>query len=224
MNCDAIIRKLKSMGSEKDRIGMARYGINVEKAFGVSIYKLRPFAKEIGKDHGLALELWKTGIHEARMLAVFIDDPAQVTESQMESWAKDFDSWDIVDQCVAHLFDRTLFAYKKAYEWAERDEEFIKRAGFVFMAALSVHDKKADDKQFEKFFPLIKKHCTDERNFVKKAVNWAVRQIGKRNKALNKKAIKLAKDIKKIDSKAARWIASDALRELESEKVQKRFK
>lgn len=219
-----VLRKLKKLGSKRDRQGMARFGINTENAYGVSLYKVRPLAKEIGKDHKLALELWKSCIHEARILASIIDDPAKVTETQMERWVKDFDSWDVCDQVLSNLFDKTKFAYKKAFEWSKREEEFVKRAGFVMMACLAVHDKQAADKDFENFFPVIIREATDERNFVRKAVNWALRGIGKRNKNLNKKAIATAEKIQKIDSKSARWIASDALRELTSEKVQQRLK
>ena len=218
-----LLDQLKSLGSEKDKEGMARFGIKPKKALGISVYVLKKMAKNIKRDHKLAIDLWKSGIHEARMIAAFLDEPEKVTEKQMESWAKDFDSWDICDQTCAYLFDKTPFAYSKAVEWTKRDEEFVKRSGFVLMCALAVHDKRAPDSKFRKFFPIIKKYSTDERNFVKKAVNWALRQIGKRNKSLNKEAIKTAKDIKKIDSKAARWIASDALRELQSEKIQKRL-
>jgi 3-methyladenine DNA glycosylase AlkD len=157
------------------------------------------------------------------MLASFIGEPEKVSESLMEAWVREFDSWDICDQVCANLFDRTPLAYKKAYEWSKREEEFVKRAGFVLMAALSVHDKKVDDKTFLKFLPIIKREANDERNYVKKAVNWALRQIGKRNLSLNKQAIKTAREIQKMDSKPARWIASDALRELTSEKAQKRL-
>lgn len=223
MNYEQIMKKLKSMENKKNKEGMARFGIKTDKALGISLYELRPLAKKIGKDHKLAQKLWASKIHEARMLAAFIDEPEKVTEKQMEKWVKDFDSWDICDQTCSSLFDQTPYAYKKAVEWSKRKEEFIKRSGFVLMASLSVHDKKAKDKQFEKFFPIIIRESTDERNFVKKAVNWALRQIGKRNKALNKKAIRVAKEIRKKDSKAAKWIASDALRELTSEKVQKRL-
>jgi len=223
MKYEEILKKLKSMENRKNKEGMARFGIKTDKAYGISLYELRPLAKKIGKDHKLAQKLWASEIHEARLLAAFIDEPDKVTKKQMEKWVKDFDSWDICDQTCAYLFDKTPYAYKKAIEWSRRNEEFVKRAGFVLMAALSVHDKKAKDKQFEKFFPIIVRESTDERNFVKKAVNWALRQIGKRNKALNKKAITVSREIKKKDSKAARWIASDALRELTSEKLQKRF-
>lgn len=224
MQYDEIIKKLKSLSNPKNVEGMARFGINTENTLGISIYTLRPMAKELGKDHELAQQLWKSGIHEARLLAGMIDEPEEVTEQQMETWVRDFDSWDIVDQTCSNLFDKTEYAWQKAVEWTTRKEEYVKRSGFALMACLSVHDKKTGDKEFEKFFPLIKRKSIDERNFVKKAVNWALRQIGKRNLRLNKKAVKVAKEIEKIDSKAARWIARDALRELTSEKVQQRLK
>ena len=224
MEHQEIIKKLNSEANPKNVEGMARFGINPKNTLGVSVPVLRKMAKEIGRDYKLAQQLWNSGIHEARMLACFIDEIVKVTEKQMEKWVKDFDSWDICDQVCGNLFDRTNFAWKKVFEWTKRKEEFVKRAGFVLMATLSVHDKKAKDKDFEKFFPLIKKHSIDERNFVKKAVNWALRQIGKRNLNLNKKAIKLAKEIQKINSKSAKWIANNAIRELESNSVQKRLK
>lgn len=219
-----ILKRIESLAKPGNREGMARYGINIDNAFGVSIYELRKIAKEVGTNHKLAIELWETGNHEARILAGMIDDPAEVTEQQMEEWVRDFNSWDVCDQVCSNLFDQTRYAYKKAVEWTKRDEEFVKRSGFVLMAALSVHDKTAADSKFEKFFPIIVKHATDERNFVKKAVNWALRQIGKRNIALNHRAIAVAKEIEKIDSKSARWIAKDALRELQSDKVRKKLK
>ena len=223
MKYEEVIKELRSLENPENVKGMARYGINPKNNLGVSIYKLRPIAKEIGKDHDLALKLWASGIHDARLLACFIDDPSKVTGKQMNSWAKDFDSWDICDQACTSLFDLTSLAREKIFEWAEREEEFIKRGAFSLIAGLSVHDKKASDKEFEQFSLLIKKHSTDERNYVKKAVNWALRNIGKRNLILNKKMIKLAEEILKIDSKTARWIARDALKELTSEKVQKRL-
>jgi len=219
-----ILKELKKKGSKKNKEGMVRFGINTKNAFGTNVYDTRKIAKKYKFDHELALGLWNTNFHEARLLAGFIDEPEKVTEKQLEKWVKDFNSWDLCDLVCSNLFDKTVFAWKKAVEWTKRKKEFEKRAGFVLMCCLAVHDKKAEDKKFEKFFPLIKKHSTDERNFVKKAVNWALRQIGKRNLKLNKKAIKLGKEIKKIDSKTAKWIASDALRELESEKIQKRLK
>jgi 3-methyladenine DNA glycosylase AlkD len=182
-------------------------------------------AKEIKKNQALSLELWETGIHEARLLAGFIGDPKQVTEKQMDEWVADFDSWDVCDQVCMGLFDKTSFAYKKVVEWSGRKEEFVKRAGFAMMAALAVHDKKTGDEAFLGFLPIIERESTDERNFVKKAVNWALRQIGKRNRGLNKKAIETAKRIEtqNPNSKCTRWIAKDALRELSSAAIQKRL-
>ena len=223
-NLDSVIKRLKSLSNPEAVKGMARYGINPEKNLGISIPNLRKAAKEIGRNHKLALSLWATGIHDARILAGMIDEPDKVSQKQMEQWVSGFDSWDVCDQCCMNLFDKTSFAYRKAVEWSAREEEFIKRAGFAMMACLAWHDKNADDQQFEPFLPIIKREASDNRNFVKKAVNWALRQIGKRNLKLNKKAIKTAKEIKKIDSKIAKWIASDAIRELTSEAVQKRLK
>jgi 3-methyladenine DNA glycosylase AlkD len=219
-----LIKKLKSLSNSEAVAGMARFGINPKNTYGVSIPVLRKMAKEIGENHVLAQRLWNSDIHEARILAGMIDSPDEVTEKQMERWAKDFDSWDVCDQVCSNLFDRTNFAHKKAIDWSRRGEEFVKRAGFVLMAALSVHDKEAKDDVFLKFLPIIKGQAQDERNFVKKAVNWALRQIGKRNRSLNQMAIKTAKDIQGIDSKAAKWIASDAIRELTSASVQKRLR
>ena len=224
MQYEEIINKLKSLANPEAVKGMARFGISANNTYGVSIPNLRKMAKEIGINHDLARRLWDSNIHEARILASLVDDPKMVTEEQMEKWAKNFDSWDVCDQCCGNLFDKTRFAYKKAVEWSSREEEFVKRAGFVLMATLAVHDKKAQDEDFLKFFPLMIKEATDSRNFVKKAVNWALRQIGKRNLHLNKKVIKAAKKIKTVESKAAKWIASDALRELESELVQNRLR
>ncbi len=231
-----IIKKLNAIENSKNVKGMARFGITPKtKVLGVSIYVLRPMAKQIKKEvkdtHKLALELWKTtiksgktGIHEARLLAVFIENPIDVTEKQMEKWVKDFDSWDICDQATTSLFDQTPLAFKKALEWSKREKEFEKRAGFAMMAGLSVHDKKTEDKMFYPFFDAIKREAKDERNYVKKAVNWALRNIGKsRNKNLYKLAVKTANELKKIDSKSSRWIANDALRELLSENIVKRI-
>ncbi len=223
MKYEELIEKLKSLSEPKNVKGMARYGINPTNNLGISVSTLRSIAKEIGKDHDLALKLWSSGMHDARLLACFIEDPVKITGEQMDSWAKDFDSWDVCDQACTSLFDLTPLAWKKVFEWAKRDEEFVKRAAFSIIAGLAVHDKKASDKEFEQFSTLIKKHSVDERNYVKKAVNWALRNIGKRNLVLNKQMIKLSKEIQKIDSKSARWIANDAIRELTSEKVQNRL-
>lgn len=203
---------------------MARFGINPDRALGVRIPDLRRLAKQVGTDHSLALGLWKTGIHEARILASMIDDPASVTERQMESWAGDFDSWDLCDQCCGNLFDRTPFAYGKAVDWASRDEEFVKRAGFALMAWAAVHDKGADNRAFLEFLPVIEREAHDDRNFVKKSVNWALRQIGKRNRRLHRAALGLAKRLAaRKDSRAARWIGTNAVRELTSEPVRARL-
>ena len=224
MTYQHILRTLKSHYKPENIEGMARFGIVTKKAYGVPAPALRKLAREIGKDHALAQRLWSSGIHDARVLAALIDDPAEVTEEQMESWAADFDNWGVCDACCGNLFDKTGFAYRKAVEWSRRDEEFVKRAGFALMACLVVHDKKADDRQFERFLPIIEREATDDRNFVKKAVNWALRQIGKRNLRLNRKAIERAERIRALDSRAARWIAADALRELRGDAVQKRLR
>ncbi|MCX6151006.1 MAG: DNA alkylation repair protein [Ignavibacteriales bacterium] len=223
MELEQVLKWIKSNANPKAVEGMARFAISSPIIYGVTINKLRPFAKLIGKNHRLSLELWKTKIHEARLLATMIDEPDKVTEKQMEKWVKEFKSWDICDQCCSNLFDKTSFAYQKAFEWSEREEEFVKRAGFVLMATLSIHNKKDDDKEFEKFFPIIIREATDERNFVRKAVNWALRQIGKRSVFLNQKAIEVANQILTIDSKSAKWIAKDALKELTNEKILRRI-
>ena len=232
----AIVEDLRGRGSESDRAGMARYGIKTDDAVGVSIYVLRPMAKTLARDHTLALALWDTGVHEARILASMVDDPAQVTETQMEAWAAAFDSWDVCDQVTSNLFDKTPFAYDKASEWAARNEEFVKRAAFAIMAALAVQDKKASDADLLQFLPLIEREAGDDRNFVKKAVNWALRNIGKRNVALNAAAVACAERIRTAAderaggprggdaaARSARWVAADALRELTSEKLRRRL-
>lgn len=224
MNCDEIIKQLKSMGNPENVKGMARFGINPKNNYGNSVASLRKFARQIGKNHDLALELWNSGIHDARMLAPHIDKADLVTEKQMEKWVADFDSWDVCDNACGHLFDKTEFSFKKAVDWSKRDEEFVKRAGFTIMAWDAVHDKKSDDKKFEEYLEIVKRESTDERNYVRKAVNWALRNIGKRNLSLNKKAIETAKNIKKINNKTANWIANDAIRELTSEKIRNRIK
>ena len=216
------MKTLRGLVSPRDREGMARFGINVDNALGISVTQLRKLARPIQRDHDLAQQLWATGIHEARILASIVDLPSEVSEAQMEAWAAEFNSWDLVDQCCGNLFDKTPFAWDKATEWSRREEQFVKRAGFSLMAYLAVHDKKAPDARFERFLPIIEREASDDRNFVKKSVSWALRQIGKRNARLNEVAIKRAERIKRIDSKAARWIASDALRELTKPSVQQR--
>lgn len=223
MRYGEIMALLKSHYKPENIKGMARFGITSKKAYGVPMPELRKLARRIGKNHQLARRLWASGVLDARTLAALIDDPEQVTEEQMESWVADFDNWAICDTCCGSLFDRTKLAYRKAAQWSKREEEFVKRAGFALMAWLAVHDKEADDRRLTRFFPLIKRESRDDRTYVKKAVNWALRQIGKRNAALNRKAIAVAQEIGGIDSRAARWIAADALRELRSEAVQKRL-
>jgi len=221
----AILKTLRGLADPREKEGMARFGISVDNALGgVSAPDLKKLARRIGKNHKLAQELWQTGIHEARHVAALIDEPEKVNERQMERWAKDFNSWDIVDGCCLYLFHKTPYAQHKAVEWSTRREEFVKRAAFSMMAVLTVHDKMASDAKFLKFLPIIQRESIDERNFVKKAVNWALRQIGKRNLSLNKAAIKTAEQIRKIDSRSARWIAADALRELKGAPVQTRLR
>ena len=214
MTLDDILAQLRANANPSNIAGMARYGISTSNTLGVKIPILRELVKQNRRDHALAQQLWATGIHEARLMATMVDDPKQVTEKQMERWVRDFNSWDICDQCCSNLFDKTSFAWDKAVEWCHREEEFVRRAGFVLMAALSVHDKKAADERFLPFLTLIEHGASDERNFVKKAVNWALRQIGKRNPRLRKAAMQTARQIQQQDSKAARWVAADALREL----------
>ena len=224
MDSESILEKLKSMSSPSSLEGMARYGINTDKAFGVSIPNLRMLAKQSGKDHSLALVLWKLDYHETKILASMIDDPKIVKEKQMEEWVRDFGSWDICDQTCNNLFGKTSMAFDKSFQWCRRDEEFVKRAGFVLMAVLAVHDKKREDKDFELFLNEIYLGSNDDRIYVKKAVNWALRQIGKRNLSLNKKAIETAENIHKLNYKSAKWIANDAIRELNSPKIIQRIR
>jgi 3-methyladenine DNA glycosylase AlkD len=223
MTADAasVLGLLHDVANPANVEGMRRFGIRGERILGIGLTRLREIGKPLRRDHVLAEELWASGIHEARILACIIDDPKGVTEEQMERWSADFDSWDVCDGCCFGLFDRTPFAYRKAMDWSQRDEEFVKRAGFALMAALAVHDKNAANEAFLPFLDAIRREAGDRRNFVKKAVNWALRQIGKRNLALNAQAIEVATEIAAGGS--GRWVASDALRELRSEAVQHRL-
>lgn len=223
MQLEEIMREFKSKSNLESIEGMARFGITPDKTFGIKIPELRKMAKRIKKDRELAHKLWELGYRETMILASMIDVPEQVTEEQLEKWVRDFDYWEICDQTIMNLFEKTDLAYTKAFEWSNSEEEFIKRAGYVMIARLAVSDKKAEDQSFVQFFPLIKKGSIDSRIMVKKAVNWALRQIGKRNLKLNRKAIKVAKAIAQRDSISGKWIARDAIRELESESVQKRL-
>ena len=209
-----LIAALQAKANPHNAAGMARFGINPANTLGVSVKDLRALAK--GKrDHTTALDLWASGIHEARILAAMIDDPAAVTPEQMNAWAADFDSWDVCDQVCMNLFDRTPYAYPKVAEWSARQEEFVKRAAFTLMACLAVHDKQAENNRFLDFLPVIEREAADPRNYVKKAVNWALRQIGKRSTVLRRAAIQSAERLLASDSPAARWVARDALSELE---------
>ncbi len=221
MNHLMVIKELKRHADKNNLIGMTKFGINPDNAFGVRIPILRKLAKDIGKDHDLALKLWDTGFHEARILAAFIDDPKKVTIDQMDKWTHDFDSWDLCDQCTNKLFDKTPYAYDMIRKWESNEETFIRRAAFALLATMAVHDKKSPDTFFEEFFPVIIERADDDRNFVRKAVNWALRQIGKRSMYLNDKALETCGKIitRFPDSKSARWIASDAIKELKDEKT-----
>lgn len=218
-----VLSKLEAKAKPKNVEGMAKFGMSVKSRLGVSVPEIRKIAKEVGHNHPLALALWKTGIAEAQIVAALIDDPAAVSSAQMDRWVEDFDSWDVCDQACLSLFDKSPLAWQKIPEWAEREEEFVKRAAFALIAGLAWHNEQAVDQSFVDLFPILMKGADDDRNFVKKAVSWAIRNIGKRNPKLNRAAVKLAKDIQRMDSKAARWVAADAIRELQSEAVQRRL-
>ena len=219
-----VLDKLQSKAHPEQLKGMAKYGMTVEQRLDVSVPDMRKLAKEIGKDHKLALDLWKTGIAEARIVAAMVGDPTKLIEEQMEDWVKDINSWDVCDQVCMNLFEKNQLAWKKIVDWSEREEEFVKRTAFSLIACLAWHDKKTSDEKFIELLPIVIREATDERNFVKKAVNWALRNIGKRNLNLNRSAVNTAKEIQQLDSKAARWVASDAIRELESNAVQSRLR
>jgi 3-methyladenine DNA glycosylase AlkD len=219
-----VLDRLKDKAKPEQLEGMAKYGITVERRLGVSVPNMRKLAKELGRDHRLALELWATGIAEAMIVAGMVDEPAKLTEEQMEEWVKGIDSWDVCDQTCMNLFEKNQLAWKKIVDWSGREEEFVKRTAFSLIACLAWHDKRASDEKFMELLPVIVRAATDERSFVKKAVNWALRNIGKKNLNLNKAAINTAKEIRRLDSKAARWIAADAIRELESEAIHRRLK
>lgn len=224
MDKNTVIIELQLLRNEKSLEGMSRFGINIENAFGISMVQLRILAKRIGKNHTLAFELWQTRYHEARILASMIDIADDVTSLQMNEWVKDFNSWDLCDQCCGNLFRYTSFAYEKAVEWSFSDVEYIRRAGFVMMASLAIGDKKAKDDKFLPFFELIIKHSDDDRNFVKKAVNWALRQMGKRSLYMRGKALDCIEILLKDKNKTAQWIAKDAQRELNNVKTIKNIK
>jgi 3-methyladenine DNA glycosylase AlkD len=221
---EEVLEKLRAKAQPEQLEGMARYGMTVENRLGIKIPELRRLAKQIGRDHQLALALWETGVAEAMILASMIDSPKEVSEAQMEAWVVDFDSWDVCDQVCMNLFEKTPLAWDKIREWAEREEEFVKRAAFALIACLAWHDKEAGDEAFIELIPVIKAGATDGRNYVKKAVSWALRHVGKRNLALNQAAIRAAEELRHTDSRAARWVASDVIRDVTREKVQARLK
>ncbi len=219
-----MLQRLEQLRDLNALEGMARFGITTIRAYGISMPKLRTIARGIGHNHGMALHLWDSGIHEVRILATMVADPRILTKEQMERWCSDFDSWDLCDQYCNNLFRKTTFAWRKAVEWSARDEEYVKRAGFVLMASWAVGDKTSADARFLEFLPLIHREAADGRAMVKKAVNWALPQIGKRSRMLNDAAIQTALQLQRADSKTARWIAADALRELRSAAIQRRLK
>jgi 3-methyladenine DNA glycosylase AlkD len=221
---DEVLERLRLLADPHRLDGMSRFGIDVSHALGVSVPELRALGRTIGRDHGLAQRLWATGIHEARILATMVDDPARVTPRQMDRWARAFDSWDVCDHACTNLFDRTSFAIDRATAWSARDEEFVRRAAFATIAGLAVHARALDDAVFVELLPLIERAADDDRNYVRKAVSWALRQIGKRDAALNRAAIAAAERIRARGTRAARWIASDALRELTGDAVRTRFR
>ena len=221
---EEIITKLKAKARPDQLAGMARYGMKTENRLGVQIPELRRLAKEIGKDHKLGLELWRTGIAEARILASMVDEPEKLTNQQMDNWVKDIDSWDVGDQTCMNLFEKTPLAWKKIEEWSQRPEGFVKRTAFGLLACIAWHSKTATDEQFTALFPIIAQGATDERKSIQKAVSWALRNIGKRNPQLNWTAIQLAQKILETKTKPTRWVASDVTRELTSQAVQDRLR
>jgi 3-methyladenine DNA glycosylase AlkD len=222
--CRAMIARMEQLGSPRGVESLSYWGIRAARAYGLSAPQMHALAREAGSDHALALELWRSGVHDARHIAALVADPRLCTESLLERWARDFASWDVVDTCCCYLFIHTAHGWKKAVEWSRRPEEFVKRAAFSLMAYLAVHDKAAPDGKFLRLLPVIEREAGDDRNFVRKAVNWALRQIGKRNLQLNRSAIAAGERIRRQGSRPARWIAADALRELRSEAVQKRLR
>src|SRR5579859_839803 len=222
--CERCLEELRRLGTQRNIDGMARYGIVAKVVYGVSKPKMDELARRIGKNHPLALELWDSGVHDARILAGLVDIPVEVTAAQMNKWVLDFDNWDVCDGTCCHLFVFAKPAWNCAIAWTKRAPEFEKRAGFALLAYLAYRDKAAKDAQYKKVLPLLVCEANDDRNFVRKAVNWALRNIGKRNLNLNRAAIQIAQRIQRLDSRSARWIAADALRELKSDAVQSRLR
>ncbi len=213
-SASAILDYLHPFASEANRTGMARFGICVDRALGIPLPHLRALASRFRRQHGLALDLWETEVHELRILAGLVDDPRQVTIAQMETWVRAFDSWDVCDGTCCNLFRRTPFAEDRAFAWSRHDSLYVKRAGFVLMATLGVHRRGAETDLFLRFLERVRDESHDDRPLVRKAVNWALRQIGKRSMALHPHALDLANELKRSPHRAARWIGSDAAREL----------
>jgi 3-methyladenine DNA glycosylase AlkD len=222
-NVKRVVAELRRFSEKRNIEGMARFGIRAKKVLGVSKPRIDELARKIGRNHALALRLWETGIHDARIMAGMIAEKERVTAALMDRWVKHFDSWDICDGTCCHLFVFAEPAWTRAFAWSTRKEEFQKRAGFALAAYLAVHDKTAPNAVFQKYLQVIEREAEDDRNFVRKAVNWALRNIGKRNIKLNREAIRVAKKLRRRDSRAARWIAADALRELRSGAIQRRL-
>jgi 3-methyladenine DNA glycosylase AlkD len=218
-----VVAALKRLATKSTRDGMARYAIPNDKAFGVLMGDLQKLAKQVGRNHDLALALWKTGWYEARMITAFIDEPDRVTKAQMDRWCREFDNWAICDTLCFKLFDRTPYAWSKVVEWSGKKDEYVKRAAFALLASLAGHDKQATDQQFLDCLPLIEAAATDERNFVKKGVSWALRSLGRRNVVLNRAAVELAERLANSPDASARWIGRDALRDLNGRVAQKQL-
>jgi 3-methyladenine DNA glycosylase AlkD len=208
----AVVATLKRLSNKATRDGMARYAIPSDNAFGVTVGAMRKLAKELGRSHELAGELWQTGWYEARMMSSLLDEPERVTPAQMDRWCRDFDSWAICDTVCFHLFDRTPHAFRKVEQWARWEGEFQKRAAFALLASLALHDKHTEDAPFAKCLPLVERAATDERNFVKKGVNWALRAVGRRSPKLRAASIQVAQRLADSPHATPRWVGKDALR------------
>lgn len=221
---EAVLSELHTSARPDNLEGMARYGMTTTNRLGINIPVLRKLAKQIGKEHTLAIDLWRTGIAEARILAALIDDPEAVSREQMEEWVSDFDSWDVCDQVCLNLFDKTPLVWEAIRAWSSREEEFVKRASFALIAATAWHDKEAEDAVFIELLPLIHAAADDKRNYVKKGVSWALRHIGKRNLDLNVHAVQAAEALLKRESKSAQWIGRDTLKDITRENIIQRLK
>jgi len=222
-NVNEVLEMLRSAANVENLAGMARYGINPEKRLGVKVPQMRQIAKTVGRDHQLALDLWETGIPEAMVVASIVDEPELVTKSQMDKWVADFNSWDVCDQVCMNLFDKTNYSWDRIEAWHERQPEFVRRAAYALIACLAWHDKSAPDEKFIEFIPLIEEAAVDERNYVKKAVSWALRNIGKRNQRLHQAVLETAQELIQSENKTARWIGKDTVKDITSPAVQKRL-